>query len=493
MYAEKAMRYLKQELFRSFMRSSLENTTGGKTHSGEGIAAINTDANTASGIYMNAIRNLMTMAVTIILSTVVLISIDWRLGLASFCVGLFGFIVQHRFTEPIAKISKARLDANADTVKSASNTFSGAIVIRAFNIHSKALANFDKESERIRILDFRRAFISMWQGLFTTVQFWMTMVVVFAFGGWLVATGQLDFHMLMMAPAMSATLTGSFSYIGRAYANMQAPIEGAKRVFAIIENNPTNELARDYVNKNAEGYKLSINSFNFSYAGAEAPTLTDINLKVGENQMIALVGESGSGKSTLLKAIIGFYERDDMNINIGGISINETCIRDWRRYFAYVDQSCKLFDMSVKENIAMGKGGKASDAEIIAAAKRAAAHEFINNLEDGYDTQCGEKGGALSGGQRQRIAIARALIKSAPILVFDEATSALDTDSERYIMETIESLRSDHTILITTHNLMNIVSADTIVVMDSGRVVEMGTHPELMGNCGLYHRLYNSE
>ena len=166
-------------------------------------------------------------------------------------------------------------------------------------------------------------------------------------------------------------------------------------------------------------------------------------------------------------------------------------IRGWRRNFAYVDQSCKLFDMSIRENIALGSGAaSAEDSEILAAAKRAAAHDFIESLEGGYDAPCGEKGGTLSGGQKQRIAIARALVKKAPILVFDEATSALDAESERYIMETIESLRSDHTILITTHNLENIANADKIVVMDKGSIKEIGTHQELMDAEGLYHRLF---
>ena len=176
-------------------------------------------------------------------------------------------------------------------------------------------------------------------------------------------------------------------------------------------------------------------------------------------------------------------------MSLGDLEYNKTSLKNWRQNFAYVDQSCKLFDMSVKRNISMGAGGNAQEEDIIAAAKRAAAHDFIQELENGYDAPCGEKGSTLSGGQKQRIAIARALVRKAPVLVFDEATSALDKESEGHIMDTIQSLRGDHTILITTHNLENAATADKIVVMDKGRIAEIGTHDQLIEKNGVYCRL----
>jgi len=215
---------------------------------------------------------------------------------------------------------------------------------------------------------------------------------------------------------------------------------------------------------------LKIENLNFKFLDGENDTLQDINLSIGENQMVALIGESGSGKSTLLRAIMGMYQREDMGISVGGLGFGECSPEEWRKNFSYVGQSAKLFDMTIAENIAMGLGGNATQGEIEAAAKKAMAHDFIMELEDGYNTSCGEKGGSLSGGQKQRIAIARALVKKAPILLFDEATSALDAETEASIMETIDSLRSTHTILYTTHNMENIKGADHVVRMENGHI-----------------------
>ena len=442
---EKAMLDLKRQLFRAFMQTGLEETT----HSGEDIAAINTDANTAQEVFESPLMMFLSNIITILGATIVILIMDWRLGLASIAVGIISFLIQRRFTEPLAKIGKERLDTNADAVKAASNTFSGAMAIRAYNMQSQALLTFDRENQRLKALDIRQGLIRMGQNLFGTVEGWMTLAVVFGFGGWLAATGRLEFHLLAAVFVMSSSLTSSIGSLGAVYANLQPPIAGAKRVFAILEKE----------NSPAEQSKI----------------LKDIKLDINKNEMVAIIGESGSGKSTLLKTIIGLIESEKIDVIIDGQPISEIPAKTRRQTSAYVDQSCKLFDMSIKENIAMGKGGKASEAtieaEITTAAKQAFAHDFIQELEDGYNSPCGEQGNTLSGGQKQRIAIARALIKNAQILAFDEVTSALDAESEKYVMETINALRGKHTILIVTHNPESITSADRIITMENGRIL----------------------
>ena len=466
---ERAILDMKRSLFRTFVRTGLEDAS----HSGEGIAAINTDSDTAANIFQGPLMFAMQSIITIVGSVITIFIIDIRLGLASLAVGILSFFMQKRFTIPLAKVGKERLEANSSALKSASNVFSGAMAIRAYNMQPQAFITFDRDNSRLKMLDIRQGFIRMGQRLFSTIEGWLTLLVVFGFGGWLAATGRLEFYLVVVVFSMSASLSSSIGALGEVYAGLQPPIAGAKRVFAILEKGESlsQKKMKRTAPSQANGYGLSIKNLIFRYQDGELDTLSDINIEVGENQMIALVGESGSGKSTLLRAIIGMYERDDLGLSLGGISYNDTNIKDWRQNFAYVDQSCTLFDMSIKENIAIGAGGNCTDEDIISAAKQAAAHDFIESLEGGYDAPCGEKGNTLSGGQKQRIAIARALVKKAPILVFDEATSALDKETERNIMDTIQNLRENHTILITTHNLDNVVDVDMIIKMDGGRLV----------------------
>lgn len=552
-----ALRDLRLKLIRAFMKSSLESNK----HSGEGIAIINTDSSTAADIYGNALAPFLTNIIAAVFSSIAIFIIDWRMGLGAVGVGLIAFLCQSGFARPLARLGKDRLEANSDSVKSMSNIFGGALTIRAYNRQDRSLFQFDLENGRLKKLAFRQAFFGMWQSLFTTVQGWLSMVLTFALGGWLVATGRLGFAQLMIIPSLAEAIGDAMSQIGATYAGLHPPLVAAGRVFALVDEASGGEkslnatsvddfdksdspqdttnvddlvtaalsrgtadvddsdkaaLSQDATDMDdlvtaafpqdtsdvddlINPHEITLRNLNFAYKGATNSALTDINLSIKKNSMVAFVGASGSGKSTLLRAIIGLHQREDLGIAIGNTSFASMDISNWRRNFAYVDQSAKLFDMTIADNIAMGMIStskiEATDVHpsVTSAAKRAFAHDFITALPEDYLSQVGEKGASLSGGQRQRLAIARALCRKAPILVFDEATSALDAESENNIMETIQSLRDDHTILITTHNLRNISSADCIVVMDAGRIAETGTHEELIELGGIYAGLVREE
>ena len=502
MSAMRATRDLQKAVFRSFVTDSIENATA--SHSGEGIAAINTDSNTATNLFSDALATFMFAFTGIAGSVVTVFLIDWRLGAMVVGMGVFFLVVQALFAKPLGRIGKRRLEVNAASVAATSNIFAGGMAIRAFGIQDRALVTFNAENNKLLRLNFKEAFIGMWQDLFTTLQGWVTIIIVMAFGGWLVATGDesLTLPAIVMALPMCMSLNTSIGMIGVAIAGFQAPKEAAERVAKVLASAEGHQWSKNknvaFLDnlKNAEHSTLTLEDFSFQYKDAPAPILKNISLTVNPRETVAFVGASGSGKSTLLRAIIGLYERDGLNMRYGDVEFSPQSAEAWRQNFAYVDQSCKLFDMTVAENIALGNLAGISgtpEEEIKEAAQRAAALDFIEALPEGFASGCGEKGASLSGGQKQRIAIARALCRRAPILVFDEATSALDADSERSIMQTIEDLRKDHTVLIVTHNLQNTVTADKIVVLSGGEIAKVGTHEELLARGGVYSGLYTRD
>lgn len=235
--------------------------------------------------------------------------------------------------------------------------------------------------------------------------------------------------------------------------------------------------------------KIEIRDLSFSYDKSDAKALANISLVINAGETVALVGASGSGKSTIASLLPRFYQNGEASILLDGYDIRELPLSQLRQHIALVSQDIVLFNDTIKQNIAYGRQD-VSDEEIIEAAKKAHAMEFIKNLPAGLDTTIGDKGSRLSGGQRQRIALARALLKNAPILILDEATSALDTESERAIQLALDEVRQDRTCLIIAHRLSTIENADRVIVMDEGRIVESGSHTELLKQNGIYAKLY---
>ena len=272
---------------------------------------------------------------------------------------------------------------------------------------------------------------------------------------------------------------------------IQKGIAAAESIFEIIDSD--SEVDGGSVVRDSVQGKFEFRDINFAYPGTGRMVLEDINFSVNPGETIALVGSSGSGKTSLVSLIPRFYNHAEGSILLDSVDVNDFNLSNLRHHIAIVSQNVTLFNDNIFNNIAYGELAGSSVEKVQAAAKVAHAHDFIEQMEQGYNTHIGDDGVMLSGGQRQRIAIARAVLKNAPILILDEATSALDTDSERHIQAALEQLMQDRTTFVIAHRLSTVEKADRILVMEKGRIVEQGTHRQLLQQGGRYAQLYNNQ
>lgn len=304
------------------------------------------------------------------------------------------------------------------------------------------------------------------------------------------AAGTLGVDDFISFVAAVAMILSPLKRLVRINEHLQKGLAACESVFGLLDETPELDSGEQVLDR-AKG-KIEIQSLSYQYELGSDWALSEVSLDIEQGETVALVGASGSGKTTFVNLIPRFYQNEKGKVLLDGVDVRDISLSALRANIALVSQDIILFNDSIRNNIAYGDKRDASEEEVIAAAQAAHAMEFINQLPSGLDTMLGDKGARLSGGQRQRIALARALLKNAPILILDEATSALDTESERHIQLALDTIRQNRTCIVIAHRLSTIESADRIIVLKEGKIVEVGEHAELIKKRGVYSRLYSN-
>jgi len=475
---------------RTKLFSHLQNLSLGffnKTSTGDLIARITSDTQVLYGIVGTTLVSIVKDPVTILCLVTYQMVVQPTLTLVSIVVFPACIIPIVIYGRKVRKSARAVQNFNAEQTNLMHESFTGNRVIKAYNLENTVSDQFKAITQKFVGQMMRVIRANEIPSQFTEFFAALGMALVF-------------FYILSLPPDLrpkQADLTAfvlsivmiypPIKQITRIHNQLHQARAASERVFQLLatENSVPEPAAPKMLH--ADQADIIFENIDFNYG--EKPVLHNINLTVKSGQLVALVGASGSGKTTLANLLLRFYDPASGSIKIGGVDLRDVRTFDLRNQIAVVAQENILFNDTIRRNIELGRLG-AKEEEIVAAAKHAHAIEFVVQKPEGFDTVIGEKGVSLSGGQRQRIAIARAVLKNAPILLLDEATSALDTESERAVQSALDELMKGRTTICIAHRLSTVLHADLIVVLDQGKIVETGTHDELVGRGGIYQKLY---
>ncbi|WP_304608565.1 ABC transporter ATP-binding protein [Inquilinus sp. Marseille-Q2685] len=372
------------------------------------------------------------------------------------------------------------------------DSIQGLVTLKAFNAVGRRRQELSEHAARLRRESMRELSVTLMRDGVTTLCSLGGVAAVLAWGAWRVSAGELAPVALLTALFLAREAFRPIERMDQALHAAWAGIGAGTEIAALLAAQPAVIDAPRLPTPAPLAANIAFDRVGFAYDGAEGPTLDEVSLRVEEGELVALVGPSGAGKSTVVALLLRFFDPARGGIRVGGIDIRDLPLAALREKIAVVSQDTHLFPGTVADNLRIARPEAGLD-ELVEAARAANAHDFIQALPEGYDTEVGERSALLSGGQRQRIAIARALLKNAPILVLDEATSSVDAASERAIQDALERLFRNRTTLVIAHRLSTIRKADRILVLDQGRVVEEGRHEALLADGRRYARLAQAQ
>ncbi len=454
---------------------------------GDVIARITSDVLEIQHSFLSILELIVREPLTILFTIVFMFFLSFKLTLFVFIfIPLAGMIIS-RIGKSLKKKSDRVQKEQGEFLSIVEETLGGLRVIKAFNSESHFYKIFSASTERF--FHFSNKLLNRQNLASPTGEFLGIVVigVLLWFGGKMVLIDKtLDASSFIAYMGLAYNILTPAKAISKASYGVKKGNAAAERVLEILETeNPIKEVEHP---KNLEQFTTAISIEDISFKYEKDWVLQGFSLEVPKGKTVALVGQSGSGKSTITNLVTRFYDVNEGEIKIDGIPIKQVSKQSLRHLMGLVTQDSILFNDTVRNNIALGKAN-ATEAEIMEAAKIANAHEFIVQLPKGYDTNIGDSGNKLSGGQKQRLSIARAVLKNPPIMILDEATSALDTESERLVQDALEKLMKNRTSLVIAHRLSTIQSADSIIVLEKGKIIEQGTHEILLKKKGVYHKL----
>lgn len=487
--AQKAIKALRRDVFHKFQTLTIHFFD--TRTSGELMSRVTNDIDSISNTVSNSFLEIISAVLTIVAVAIVMITINWQL--AFICIGIIPLVMMltKRVGRHTRKGFRDKQKHLGDLNGIIEESISGQREVKAFTKEGELLENF---SETNTLLQKATNKANITSGVMGPL---MNMMNNLNYGITTFAGGVLGIYGLVSIGTIAAFLnyTRQFSrplnQIAQLYTTIQSALAGAERVFAILEEEPEFEDDKDSLSLSEVKGEVIFKDIHFSYL-SEIPIIKGIDIHAKPGQTIALVGPTGAGKTTMINLLARFYDFHKGSITIDGKDIRKIKKQDLRSNLGIVLQETFLFSDTVKENIRYGRLD-ATDEEIIDASTLANAHQFINRMPNGYNTQVSEDGANLSQGQKQLIAIARAILSKPAILVLDEATSSVDTRTEIQIQEGMLKLMEGRTSFVIAHRLSTIKNADQILVMDGGHIIEKGTHSELMGAHGFYWNLHHSQ